>query len=97
MTAPKLCAKTFKGDHHFLGGRFVPPSIVEKYNLHLPPYPGTDMCVRIGKPPKIDVAALRENYVGAVLLEENVKSDPIKQVDVEKFKALQSFSNTYRA
>lgn len=79
LTAPKLCAKQFKGPHHFLGGRFVPPALAEKYNLRLHPYPGTSMCVRIGKPPTIDVAALRENYVGAVLLEEHVKSDPIKQ------------------
>lgn len=24
LTAPKLCAKEFKGKYHFLGGRFVP-------------------------------------------------------------------------
>ncbi|KAI5078629.1 hypothetical protein GOP47_0006300 [Adiantum capillus-veneris] len=79
LTAPKSCAKMFKGYHHYLGGRFVPPVIVEKYNLKLPLYPGSSLCVRIGKPPTIDVAALRENYVGAVLLEEQVNSDPFKQ------------------
>lgn len=26
LTAPKLCAKHFKGKYHFLGGRFVPPA-----------------------------------------------------------------------
>ncbi|KAI8016503.1 hypothetical protein LOK49_LG05G03066 [Camellia lanceoleosa] len=61
--APKLCAKRFCGPHHFLGGRFVPPSIVDKHKLQLPSYPGTSMCVRIGKPPQIDVSALRENYI----------------------------------
>ena len=25
LTAPKLCAKSFTGKYHFLGGRFVPP------------------------------------------------------------------------
>ena len=25
LTAPKLCAKYFKGTHHFIGGRFLPP------------------------------------------------------------------------
>uniref|UniRef100_A0A1I8B254 NAD(P)H-hydrate epimerase n=1 Tax=Meloidogyne hapla TaxID=6305 RepID=A0A1I8B254_MELHA len=25
LTAPKLCAKYFKGKHHFIGGRFLPP------------------------------------------------------------------------
>ncbi|KAH7373350.1 hypothetical protein KP509_17G051300 [Ceratopteris richardii] len=79
LTAPKLCAKTFRGSHHFLGGRFVPPGIAEKYNLKLPPYPGSSVCVRIGKPPSVDVSALRENYVGAVLLEEHINKDPFKQ------------------
>lgn len=47
LTAPKLCAQSFKGKHHFLGGRFVPPSLSEKYGLDLPSYPGTDCCVKL--------------------------------------------------
>eukprot|EP01126_Amoeba_proteus_P018106 TRINITY_DN1906_c0_g1_i7.p1 TRINITY_DN1906_c0_g1~~TRINITY_DN1906_c0_g1_i7.p1 ORF type:complete len:299 (+),score=62.45 TRINITY_DN1906_c0_g1_i7:67-963(+) len=39
LTAPKLMAKFFKGKYHFLGGRFVPPQIMEKYCLSLPSYP----------------------------------------------------------
>ncbi|KAJ4850275.1 Pyridoxine/pyridoxamine 5'-phosphate oxidase 1, chloroplastic [Turnera subulata] len=80
LTAPKLCAKKFSGPHHFLGGRFVPPAIVEKYKLHLPPYPGTSMCVRIGKPPQIDISALRENYISPDLVEDQVDPDPIEQI-----------------
>lgn len=83
LTAPKLCAKKYSGPHHFLGGRFVPPCIVDKYKLHLPPYPGTAMCVRIGKPPKIDISALRENYISPEFLEEQVDADPINQVPVQ--------------
>lgn len=79
LTAPKLCAKKFSGSHHFLGGRFVPPTIVEKFNLQLPAYPGTSMCVRIGKPPKIDISTLRENYISPELLEEQVETDPFDQ------------------
>ncbi|GMP80424.1 hypothetical protein CsSME_00035527 [Camellia sinensis var. sinensis] len=79
LTAPKLCAKKFCGPHHFLGGRFVPPSIVENYKLQLPPYPGTSMCVRIGKPPQIDIAALRENYISPEFLEDQVEADPFGQ------------------
>lgn len=82
MTAPKRCAKLFNGAHHFVGGRFVPPAIVEKYSLRLPPYPGHSMCVRVdttdSKP--VDVAALRLNYVGFELLEEQAKKDPLEQV-----------------
>ncbi|KAH7654673.1 Pyridoxamine 5'-phosphate oxidase protein [Dioscorea alata] len=74
-----LCAKKFVGPHHFLGGRFVPPSIVEKYGLQLPPYPGTSMCVRIGKPPSVDISALRENYISPELLEDQVLANPTDQ------------------
>ncbi|KAK1278895.1 hypothetical protein QJS04_geneDACA019645 [Acorus gramineus] len=78
LTAPKLGAKKFCG-HHFLGGRFVPPSIKDKYGLHLPPYPGTSMCVRIGKPPSIDISALRENYISPEFVEDQVLKDPLDQ------------------
>ena len=48
LTAPKLCSQFFTGQHHYLGGRFVPPYIVEKYGLHdLPAYKGTDQIVRL--------------------------------------------------
>lgn len=80
LTAPKLCAKKFSGPHHFLGGRFVPSSVVEKYKLHLPPYPGTSMCVRIGKFSQVDISALRENYISPEFLEEEVEANPIDQV-----------------
>lgn len=38
------------------------------------------MCVRIGKPPKVDISSLRENYISPELLEEQVESDPFDQV-----------------
>merc|ERR1712216_357764 len=40
LTAPKLCARFFRGKFHYLGGRFVPPNISEKNSLNLPAYPG---------------------------------------------------------
>lgn len=46
LTAPKLCAKFHKGKH-FLGGRFVPPSMAAKYELFLPTYPGIEQIVEI--------------------------------------------------
>ncbi|KAI3513738.1 hypothetical protein L1887_21077 [Cichorium endivia] len=79
LTAPKLCAKKFCGAHHFLGGRFVPPSIVDKFNLHLPPYPGACMCVRIGKAPQVDISSMRENYISPEFREEDVDPDPFLQ------------------
>ncbi|XP_055873277.1 NAD(P)H-hydrate epimerase-like [Biomphalaria glabrata] len=47
LTAPKQCATHFKGKRHFLGGRFVPPTLEQKYGLRLPPYPGTDPVVEL--------------------------------------------------
>ena len=46
LSAPKHCAKQFKGIH-YLGGRFLPQKICQKYNLALPAYPGAAQCVRI--------------------------------------------------
>ncbi|ESK90527.1 protein-binding protein [Moniliophthora roreri MCA 2997] len=48
LTAPKKGAEAFKG-RHFLGGRFVPKSLEEKFELNLPPYPGTDQIVELPK------------------------------------------------
>ncbi|KEI41176.1 uncharacterized protein L969DRAFT_92409 [Mixia osmundae IAM 14324] len=40
LTAPKLGSKSFKGTH-WLGGRFVPPHIAQRFKLDLPDYPGS--------------------------------------------------------
>ncbi|XP_014858805.1 PREDICTED: NAD(P)H-hydrate epimerase [Poecilia mexicana] len=47
LTAPKKSASLFRGRYHFLGGRFVPPALEKKYQLHLPPYPGTDCVLQL--------------------------------------------------
>jgi NAD(P)H-hydrate epimerase len=47
LTAPKLCAKYFKGPHHILGGRFVPNKLALKYSMNLPEYPGTECVVSL--------------------------------------------------
>lgn len=47
LTAPKKCALYFAGKHHYLGGRFVPNALQAKYDLQLPPYPGTSSFVRL--------------------------------------------------
>ena len=46
LTAPKPCVQYFKG-RHFVGGRFVPPGIVEKYNIELPEYQGVDQIAEV--------------------------------------------------
>lgn len=47
LTAPKMCARSFQGAHHYLGGRFVPPAIASKFSLRLPPYPLMAQCVKL--------------------------------------------------
>lgn len=47
LTAPKLCARFFNGNYHYLGGRFVPPALEAKYELELEEYAGTETCVQI--------------------------------------------------
>ncbi|KAG8967985.1 hypothetical protein FRC05_001695 [Tulasnella sp. 425] len=46
LTAPKEGVKSFKG-RHFLGGRFVPKLLAEKYTLNLPDYPGFAQIVEL--------------------------------------------------
>ncbi|EDV25734.1 uncharacterized protein TRIADDRAFT_23664 [Trichoplax adhaerens] len=53
LTAPKLCARYFNGRVHYLGGRFVPNTLQNKYQMDLPPYPGTDCVMDITKLSKI--------------------------------------------
>ncbi|KAJ3886344.1 YjeF N-terminal domain-like protein [Lentinula edodes] len=46
LTAPKLGVRSFNG-RHFLGGRFIPKTLEEKYQLSLPEYPGSDQIVEL--------------------------------------------------
>ncbi|KAH7925593.1 YjeF N-terminal domain-like protein [Leucogyrophana mollusca] len=46
LTAPKEGVRSFTGKH-FLGGRFVPKALEEKFELNLPDYPGFDQIVEL--------------------------------------------------
>uniref|UniRef100_A0AC35TTQ2 NAD(P)H-hydrate epimerase n=1 Tax=Rhabditophanes sp. KR3021 TaxID=114890 RepID=A0AC35TTQ2_9BILA len=46
LTAPKRCAMHFKGTH-YVGGRFVPDSIIKKYKLDLPKYVGSEQIIKL--------------------------------------------------
>ena len=47
LSAPKLAATQFKGVH-YLGGRFMPPSLLEKYQCKCPiPYKDSDQFVKL--------------------------------------------------
>lgn len=50
LTAPKACARFFKGRFHYLGGRFVAPVVFTQFPVHLPPYSGCELCVRLPFP-----------------------------------------------
>ncbi|KAF7546867.1 hypothetical protein G7Z17_g8126 [Cylindrodendrum hubeiense] len=47
LTAPKPLVQHFKG-RHFVGGRFVSPSMAKKYNFEVPEYEGIDQVVEVG-------------------------------------------------
>eukprot|EP00301_Raphidiophrys_heterophryoidea_P016715 c26346_g1_i1.p1 GENE.c26346_g1_i1~~c26346_g1_i1.p1 ORF type:complete len:248 (+),score=72.96 c26346_g1_i1:168-911(+) len=48
LTAPKMCASRLTpATHHYIGGRFVPPSLALKYGLVLPVYPKSAQCVKL--------------------------------------------------
>ena len=49
LTAPKEGVREY-GGRHFLGGRFVPKSLAEKFSLNLPEYPGTDLIIELPTP-----------------------------------------------
>lgn len=49
VAVPKLCSKEFSGQYHYLGGRFVPSKLAEKFKLNLPTFPGIELCVLLPK------------------------------------------------
>ena len=57
-----------QGPHHYLGGRFVPPEIRDKYGLRLPAYPGAAMCVKLSPAAPQEVHAMRGHVTDATLL-----------------------------
>ncbi|TBU62228.1 YjeF N-terminal domain-like protein [Dichomitus squalens] len=52
LTAPKEGVRNYKG-RHFLGGRFVPKILEEKYQLNLPEYPGISQIVELPRAEKL--------------------------------------------
>eukprot|EP00977_Amphora_coffeiformis_P021389 scaffold9272_cov195-Amphora_coffeaeformis.AAC.6 len=48
LTAPKACMRTYPG-RHFVGGRFLPPALADKYQVRMPPYPGVSQVLQISR------------------------------------------------
>ena len=48
LTAPKECMRTYQGQH-FVGGRFLPPALADKYKVRMPPYPGVSQVLQISR------------------------------------------------
>lgn len=48
LTAPKPCSlKLNKNVNHYLGGRFIPQSIADKWDFQIPNYKGSDQFVKL--------------------------------------------------
>ncbi|ETO25666.1 hypothetical protein RFI_11471, partial [Reticulomyxa filosa] len=46
LSAPKKCTLSWEGVH-YVGGRFLTPDVIEKYQVKLPDYPHTQQVMRI--------------------------------------------------
>jgi len=56
LTAPKECARSFRGKHA-LGGRFMPPALLQKLHIQIPPYSGAAQFIDITQQAPADAAA----------------------------------------
>ena len=54
LTAAKPLVKWFKGQRHFIGGRFLSTEVADKYDLDVPDYQGVDQIVEV--PVGVEVA-----------------------------------------
>jgi len=45
LSVPKMGSRDFKGRYHYLGGRFIPAPMDQKYGLNLPRYPGSQQFI----------------------------------------------------
>ena len=48
LTAPKLCAKNFSG-RHFVGGRYLSPTLSKKYGVRMPPFEGVSQVMEVSE------------------------------------------------
>ncbi|CAJ1942752.1 unnamed protein product [Cylindrotheca closterium] len=72
LTAPKESARSFPG-RHFVGGRFLPPVLAEKYGVQMPPYPGVSQVMEITKPKSKGIDSSWEVEYAAYLEEKGAK------------------------
>lgn len=47
LMVPVVCAKQYRGKHHFLCCPFLPPDLIKKYDLTLPPYNVPDLIIEL--------------------------------------------------
>jgi NAD(P)H-hydrate epimerase len=47
LTAPKPAVQHFRGERHFIGGRFLGEDVARKYGLDIPDYQGMDQIVEV--------------------------------------------------
>jgi len=47
LTAAKPCVRYFKGNRHFLGGRFLSREVAARYGIEVPPYQGADQIAEV--------------------------------------------------
>lgn len=59
LTAPKTCMMGYEGTH-YIGGRFVPPSLAAEWGLVIVPYTGTEQVVKVSTGAQLPEASCAE-------------------------------------
>jgi len=54
LTAAKPCVKFYKGQRHFIGGRFLGKDVADKYGLDIPKYEGLDQVAEVPVDAKVE-------------------------------------------
>ena len=96
LTTPKESAREFKG-RHFVGGRFLPPKLAEKYNVQMPPYPGVSQVMEVtnlSQQGELADAGWEQEY--AAYLAEKAQSD-VSMSESEPPKNEESWETQYAA
>jgi NAD(P)H-hydrate epimerase len=90
LTTPKHCSKEFLG-RHFVGGRFLPPALAEKYNVRMPAYPGVSQVVEVSSNSAKEGTVGWEEEYAAHLAEKEAKEfaaySKAKPIDDESWEA----------
>ncbi len=92
LTAPKLCSKEFRG-RHFIGGRFLPPRIGDKYKIQMPSYPGVSQVMEVTRKDIEGESSIASTSAAAAVADDSWRDEYAAYL-AEKEKATQEMADT---